>query len=195
MAYAVIKRGSSGKGWFAIAKEDPPFFISVRQFAAWDLHENQELDEAEYRRILGLKRRDDCQEKALSLLAVREHTAWELKEKLLARKFSSAQIDEVLAQLREDGSLDEARYAESMIRSRQSRNPEGKALLLERLVAKGVPREEAAKAVNAAFAEHGEAYLRVAFENVGRTTPDRNKQIQKLLRKGFSYRDVKRLFS
>lgn len=170
------------------------FFISVRQFAAWDLHENQELDEAEYRRILGLKRRDDCQEKALSLLAVREHTERELKEKLLARKFSSAQIDEVLVQLREDGSLDEARYAESMIRSRQSRNPE-KALLLERLVAKGVPREEAAKAVNAAFAEHGEAYLRVAFENVGRTTPDRNKQIQKLLRKGFSYRDVKRLFS
>jgi regulatory protein len=195
VAYAVIKRGSSGNGWFAIAKEDPPFHISARQLSAWHLSEGQELDERQYQEIKRLKRRDDCQEKALSLLSMREHTTKELKEKLQARGFFGEDIDPVISQLKEEGSLDEARYAESMIRSRQRRNPEGKPLLVQRLVAKGISRDEAARAVDAAFAEQGEAFLSQAVAMARRTTSDQQKLVAKLLRKGFSWSEIKQALS
>ena len=57
-------------------------------------------------------------DKALSLLAVREHTAKEIREKLLKRGYGDDEVDEAISHLLEEGAIDDARYVESYVRSR-----------------------------------------------------------------------------
>lgn len=53
---------------------------------------------------------------ALSLLARREHSIHELKQKLLARGHALPAVEDVIKALQERGYLDEKRYAEAMLR-------------------------------------------------------------------------------
>ena len=53
---------------------------------------------------------------AVSLLARREHSIHELKQKLLAKGHELAVVEEVIKLLQERGYLDEKRYAEVMLR-------------------------------------------------------------------------------
>lgn len=55
---------------------------------------------------------DDVRAKALQLLARREHSSLELRQKLLQRGFAAEQIIPVLEQLIAEKWLDESRYAE-----------------------------------------------------------------------------------
>lgn len=193
MAYALLKRGSSRGGFFAITKGDPPLFVSNKQLVSWHLHEGQELDEEGYRRLCQLKQADDCRNKALDLLALREHTALELRQKLTLKNYPKETIESTIASLKAEGSLSEQRYAEMLVRSRQKRNPEGKAVLMQRLQAKGVSHADAKAAVDEAWEEQGDEFLRNAWLIAERTTKDQEKLQAKLIRKGFSYGDVKRM--
>jgi regulatory protein len=141
------------------------FHISARQLSAWHLSEGQELDERQYQEIKRLKRRDDCQEKALSLLSMREHTTKELKEKLQARGFFGEDIDPVISQLKEEGSLDEARYAESRSVPVNGGIQKESRCWSSVWWPREISRDEAARAVDAAFAEQGEAFLSQAVRN------------------------------
>lgn len=57
----------------------------------------------------------------MNLLARREHTSAELVRKLRTKKFESADIEPVLAQLVQEGLLSESRFIESYIHHRQNR--------------------------------------------------------------------------
>lgn len=57
--------------------------------------------------------------RAVDLLARREHSERELATKLRQKGFESDQVDQVIAQLLEEGLLSNARYAESFIRARR----------------------------------------------------------------------------
>ena len=59
--------------------------------------------------------------KAIELLARREHSWLELRQKLVQRGFSSSSIELVLDQLMEDRLLHEGRYAELYVCSRVDR--------------------------------------------------------------------------
>lgn len=159
----------------------------------WHLAEGMELDEGRYAEVLALKRQSDCLDKALLLLGMREHSAWELRRKLSQRGFTSEEIAPVVDGLRKDGSLSDERYARVMVASRQRRSPEGKLLLVRRLLANGVARDTARMVVDEAFAEHEEAYLALAWEQTGRTTQDRQKRMMKMQRKGFTYAEIRKV--
>ncbi|MBT8447425.1 MAG: recombination regulator RecX, partial [Gammaproteobacteria bacterium] len=58
---------------------------------------------------------------ALRLLSRREHSVRELRQKLIAREYEAALVDEVLEQLQGDGSLSEERFAEAYVRQRCGR--------------------------------------------------------------------------
>lgn len=154
-----------------------------------------ELDAHQFASLRKSARRLECREKALGFLAMREHTGLELKEKLRQRRFADDEIEWALASLRKDGSLDEGRYAEAYILSRERRTPEGRPLILARLRAKGVPLSLAREAVERAFAEKGDEWAREAWEQVAKTTRDEKKRVQKMQRRGFSYREIKGFLS
>ncbi len=59
-----------------------------------------------------------CRQRAMDLLARREHSRLELQRKRLARAFVPNLVEDILDTLQADGLLDEGRFLESFIRSR-----------------------------------------------------------------------------
>ncbi len=87
-------------------------------------------------------------EKAVELIARRDHAAGELETKLAKRRFSREAIGATVHQLTEERLLDDRRFAEEFVRRRLERHPEGPPVLRARLVAKGIERELADSAVS-----------------------------------------------
>jgi regulatory protein len=127
----------------------------------------------------------------MTYLARREHTAFELKVKLQRKSFSPRCIQTVLDVLKEENLLSEIRYALQFIESRQRKNPEGRALMAQRLAAKGVERESAERALDELYTEEQiidyveRAYV-LAVKKVGE-----EKARMVLAKKGFSSYEVR----
>lgn len=95
-------------------------------------------------------------EAALNYLKRREHTEKELYAKLSAKGFSKDDIKEALERLKSLNYQSDKRFAESYIRSRLSRNPEGRSVLQMRLLSKGVSTSLAKEVLDEYFECHGE---------------------------------------
>lgn len=93
-------------------------------------------------------------DKALYLLSVREHTRKELETKLSAKGYPKEEMKEALDRLEEENMLSERRFCESYIRSRLRKNPEGKAIIIQRLIEKGVSSTLAHSVADEYFLEH-----------------------------------------
>lgn len=169
------------------------FFAAAAEIEELGLSCGEEIDSET---LEGLKRAASVSEaarKALSLLAQYEHSALQLKQKLQKRGYPEAVIRSALERLQDRGYLDDRRFAESWVRSRLSRHPEGPSLLLAGLLAKGVAREIALAAITDTV---GEAELEDTCASAGRkllkkTGMDREKLTQALLQRGFPSRVVK----
>lgn len=105
-----------------------------------------------------------CYDHALRLLANREHSQFELQQKLTKKGYSSQEIDDVLARLEEEGYQSDKRFCEVFLRSRLRKTPEGKSVLVMRLTAKGVDRSLATAAVEAYFSENEESINKIYKE-------------------------------
>ena len=97
-----------------------------------------------------------CYDKALSLLAIREHIEAELRNKLNAKGFSKKEIDEAIKKLLAENFLSDSRFCNLFIRSRLKKNPEGKSILIMRLRQKGISAELAKDAVDSYFEENSD---------------------------------------
>jgi regulatory protein len=107
-----------------------------------------ELSRDMIRRLEHSALRRRAREKALDLLSRAPHTVFSLRMKLLKRGNDSRIVDEVLEFLSDQGYLDDRDYAENWLRSRGERRPEGRTVLIARLLRKGVAREVAEEIVN-----------------------------------------------
>jgi regulatory protein len=129
----------------------------------------------------------NCQQQALRYLSLREHNRAELSQKLLAKGYESQVVEAVLASLVEEGSLDEARYVQSFVRSNNKRHPEGKALLLARLCAKGADKAVAKEVLEKMYDEAytaalvTAAYEKLATKRVGKRVDLREGKARRLL--------------
>ena len=95
----------------------------------------------------------DAYDRALKLLAMREHSVKELKNKLVSKGYGKEEIEDAVQMLIGEGSLSDKRFAYAFVRSRLRRNPEGKAILCMRLKEKGVPSDIAENPHNFSFSE------------------------------------------
>lgn len=84
-----------------------------------------------------MDRTKECYERALRLLARREHSARELTFKLAARGFNRNQIDSAIARLQHEDYQSDERFTEVLVRSRISRR-EGPLKIRARLFDKGI---------------------------------------------------------
>ncbi|MDR1934875.1 MAG: recombination regulator RecX [Candidatus Accumulibacter sp.] len=134
-------------------------------------------------------------ERALRLLARREHARGELARKLAAHAASAAEIDAVLDDLAACSLLSDARYAEMRLRARGARF--GNARLAQELRAAGVGGElvddtlagaedELARAVEVWRRKYGAA-------GVPADAAGRARQAGFLMRRGFSGETVRRV--
>ena len=94
-----------------------------------------------------------CTDQALRYLSIREHNRRELTLKLRNKGYEEDIINRTLDNLEEDGSLSEQRYVEAYIRSSNNRHPEGRPVMMARLLSKGADRAVCARVLDDIYNE------------------------------------------
>jgi regulatory protein len=84
---------------------------------------------------------------ALKTLARRMHTAWEIERGLAERGWPSGTIGQVVGDLREQGYIDDTKFAQIWVASRSERRLYGSFRLLNDLLARGVEEQTAKNAI------------------------------------------------
>ena len=197
MAYATIRRGASKDGYFAVPVEGSSFFISVVQLAQLGLHDGQELDEQEFFSLRDKMLSARCRLKAMDYLARREHGRKELALKLQQKEFPPEVIHQQLDRLEAEHLLDDRRFAAQYISSRQRKNPEGRQVLVMRLIQRGIDRFIAEDAANDWFSDDAALYdaiERASQRLLRKCGSDTMKLSTELRRKGFSIAEIRQYF-
>jgi regulatory protein len=141
--------------------------------------------------------------RALNLLTRRDHTTAELKRKLAVRGFAADSIAELLAQLCEEGYLDDKRFAERWTESAM-RSGRGYGLrILQELQKRGISREIATEALAAATAEYPEPDSLAAivskrfsaFDPADAPIKEKQRVYSYLQRRGFSIHAITSFFT
>jgi regulatory protein len=130
----------------------------------------------------------DCYRKSLSLLARREHSALQLRQKLMQRGFSSHVIDRVESLLREEDSISDRRFAEQWISARLSSHPEGETQVYAGLVRRGVDGSLAREAISDYLTENPDAFRTACLRyllKLNRTTVTTEELLKKAKKRGF----------
>lgn len=122
----------------------------------------------------------NCYDKALSLLALREHSVEEMKQKLLSKGYNKNEIEESVKRLIDENYLSDSRFCQVFIRSRLKKNPEGKALLVLRLKQKGIPSDVANKEVNSYFEDNSEDIAEIYSNYSAKLTNKKGEEKAKL---------------
>lgn len=96
---------------------------------------------------------------ALTLLARRELTAFELRDRLLKKGIPEAEADDVIARLHADGTLNDRRAAVAIARTHATVKARGRIRIEHELRARGVSPEIARSAIDEVFGELSEPEL------------------------------------
>ncbi|MEO5595923.1 MAG: regulatory protein RecX [Lysobacteraceae bacterium] len=131
----------------------------------------------------------DAYNKALSLLVRREHSRRELSRKLRARGIEAEAADAAMDKLAGQGFQDEARFAQSLVRSRAN-GGHGPVRIRAELATHGLPSELIASAMEACetdWAQSAQAVLERRHTSAELADPNkRRKAVEFLLRRGFA---------
>jgi regulatory protein len=122
---------------------------------------------------------------ALRLLASRELTEAQLRERLARRGFDDASIDESVARLLANGSLSDERAARAMARTEAIGRGRGRLRVVRKLESAGIASAVARRAVDDVFQDiDPEAALRKALDRRlrGKTTIADDRERQRLYR-------------
>ena len=122
---------------------------------------------------------------ALSLLARRELSEAQVRQRLTRRGYADADIDEAIARLKREGSLDDARVAEAIARTETSLKRRGRLRVKRQIQAAGISSATATRAVNDVFADlDDDALLEAALAKRlrGREHVDDERDLQRLYR-------------
>jgi regulatory protein len=93
---------------------------------------------AMFSRALKLNTEDELYDLALRALTRRAHSVHEMKQKLARRTDNELLVRVVLARLKENGQLDDQRYAQQFTRSRSQSRKQGQFRIQRELRARGV---------------------------------------------------------
>ena len=133
-----------------------------------------------------------CTRVAVELLARREHSRLELTRKLGARGFPDDVIAAVLDELERSGSLADARFTDSFVRSRVARG-QGPQRIRAELAQRGIADADAAlRGAEVDWLETIRAVRRKRFgPDLPRDYPDRARQARFLQYRGFSSEQIR----
>jgi regulatory protein len=127
-------------------------------------------------------------DRALGLLARREHSARELRDKLARRGFDDAERDETLERLRAKDFQNDERFAEMLVRSRLEAGY-GPRWIVAELNTHGIGEEPARNLIAAAEPDWPALALRQLRRRYGAraatSLAERSKRANFLLRRGF----------
>lgn len=185
------RRGADGRIRVSLS-DGSSFFVQAAFFDSYPLHIGDAVSDG-----LEICLREEneyliAQDKALGLLAQREHSTLQLSRKLRSRGFEDGTVSRVLTYLKESGFLDDSRFAESWVESRLRRKPEGYIRLVAGLSNRGVPRAIISDVLGRMLTsdEAESALERAAGNIVRRGVVDDTLLRKRLLSRGFSNRQI-----
>ena len=132
--------------------------------------------------------------RALRLLSQREHSRKELEQKLKPHEETQGELAEALDFLAAKDFINEKRVVESVVNRRSSKL--GAARVRQELMAKGLPADDIAEAVEAMRSTELERALMVWRKKFGAPPSDaseRGKQVRFLVSRGFAAEVVRRV--
>jgi regulatory protein len=143
-----------------------------------------------------------AEEIALRLLARRDHSRQELRQKLLMRKVSPAEADAVLERLAAQGLVNDARYARRMAVHLSAEKLLGPRRIREHLARRGVSADLLGAAEEAAERETPpeKRVQKLAESKLKRRTleelapPEKRRLARFLYQRGFSWDDIQGFF-
>ena len=106
-----------------------------------------------------LETEEEIYEVAVRALMRRAHSVHEMKQKLERRSDNKLLVQVVMARLKENGMIDDARYAKQFARQRTEIRHQGKYRVARELRARGVPDHHVEAAVAEASANSDEAAM------------------------------------
>ena len=134
-----------------------------------------------------------CMDQALRYLSLREHNRTELRTKLLQKKHDEKTVEQTLNALEDEGSLSEERYILSFVSSSNRRHPEGKSVMLARLLSKGADRQTSKAVLDEIYIDiYVRELVEKAVEALKKKHPDEDKQMlrHRLMKAGFTTSDI-----
>lgn len=93
---------------------------------------------------------------AIKILMRRAHSVYEMKKALIRRTADEDLITKVIARLKQNGLIDDARYAKQFARQRTEVRKQGKFRVARELRARGIPDRHITPALDAAAGETDE---------------------------------------
>lgn len=127
---------------------------------------------------------------ALNMLAMRDHSSTELREKLLRRDFDPAAVDRLIAKLERSNLLDDGQFAQRFAKAQRESRKLSRSALRRQLVKKGIDEETIAVVV--AEVDGEEDLAREVAEKKARSTRGLDHEVRErrilgmLARRGFS---------
>lgn len=162
------------------------------------LHEGQQLSHDLLEQIQSAGRFREIYKKSLDLLARREHSIWELRQKLRQRFPGFREVELVLLQLEEQKFLCDERFSLNFVRSRMANRSWGAYRLRAELQQRGIAGQWIEQAL---ASEVDESVLREKAETLVRksrfpTDPAAKRKLaQKLYQRGFSQELINQVLS
>ncbi len=98
-------------------------------------------------KLAGQSRRFEAENYVAYLLARREYSSGQLREKLALKEYDPGLIRELISKLKKGGLLDDSRFARNIITSLLNRKPAGKAFLIAYLRQRHISQTLAEQAV------------------------------------------------
>lgn len=141
------------------------------------------------------KSRQKTFDRAVNLLAYKQRSIKELRERLLEKDWTNEEIvDSVIEKLKEYNYLNDAQFAKSFADSQIRQKPVGKRVLKMKLAGKKLDKETVEEALEKALEETPEEEIieraiakRLRLKGKPETREDAKKFYDYLLRQGFSY--------
>jgi len=125
-----------------------PIVISRQLLEKYRLKEGLDITPAQLEQLKTEAELEACDREVARLLAMREHSVGEVRTKLVRKKFADCAIKHILTEYQDRQLLDDAHYAQTLVRRIQQRNPAGRAYLIGNLRRKQIGRELAEKTVD-----------------------------------------------
>ncbi|NLP37865.1 MAG: hypothetical protein GX357_09455 [Firmicutes bacterium] len=125
---------------------------------------------------------------AYRLLSHRARTEKQIREALDRRQFTQTIIEQVVAELKRKGYVNDRQYTRDYIDFRLQGKPYGPLWLRASLLRRGVAREIVEEELHAVISAEKERKLaQLFFEQIQSTLDSREKAFRRLLSRGFSY--------
>jgi len=172
--------------------DDRRLRLSEETALAEGLRKGSEVTESDLARWEERDTAVSAREAALRLLAVRPRTRRELRRRLRMKEFPEAVVEACVNRFVETGLIDDADFAESLVRDRMRLRPRGRRELRAELQRKGVEPATADEVIDRILTDAGVSDLDLARAAIRRWRPrgdDRQKDRQRLYgylaRRGF----------